>query len=461
MNKSRGEQFRDDPRIQEAKKLLREALADHQSHLNAAKAADTQLEARYMQWLREVGDMRGRELFYPYLSGGLGRGPLVELADGSVKFDFITGIGVHGMGHSHPALLEAGIDGALEDTVMQGNLQQGMVAGDVMALFLRAAGGEGSRLVHCFLTSSGAMANENAFKIIFQKRAPAHRLLAFHRCFTGRSLATAQVTDKPAYREGLPATVAVDYVPFYDAAHHEESIAASVSVLQEHLTRHPGEYAGMCMELIQGEGGYYPGHKEFFMALIRVLREHRVAVMADEVQTFGRTPCAFAFQYFGLQPHVDVVTVGKMSQVCATLYTAELNPRPGLLSQTFTSSSGALHAARRILKGLLDEGYLGEEGIIMRMSERFRGHLQRLAGAQPALVKGPFGLGGMVAFTYADGKKEPTLDFLRRLYRNGVMGFVAGSDPVRVRFLPPVMGMTAEDADAAAAIIEHTLQEGA
>ena len=63
-------------------------------------------------------------MYYPYLGSGIGRGALVELADGSVKYDFITGIGVHYMGHNHPALLEAGVDAALTNTVMQGNLQQ-------------------------------------------------------------------------------------------------------------------------------------------------------------------------------------------------------------------------------------------------------------------------------------------------------------------------------------------------
>ena len=37
--------------------------------------------------------------FYASIGTGRGRGPLVELVDGSVKWDMITGIGVHGFGH--------------------------------------------------------------------------------------------------------------------------------------------------------------------------------------------------------------------------------------------------------------------------------------------------------------------------------------------------------------------------
>ena len=106
---------------------------------------------------------------------------MVELLDGSVKYDFITGIGVHYMGHSHPEILDASIDAALEDTVMQGNLQASPIGTEVSKLFLQAARRKGSKLEYCFLTSSGAMANENALKVIFQKKATANRFLAFHR----------------------------------------------------------------------------------------------------------------------------------------------------------------------------------------------------------------------------------------------------------------------------------------
>ncbi len=65
-----------------------------------------------------------RAPYFPYLASGLGNGPWVELADGSVKLDFISGIGVYGLGHSDPAMVDASVAGAIEDVVMQGNLQQ-------------------------------------------------------------------------------------------------------------------------------------------------------------------------------------------------------------------------------------------------------------------------------------------------------------------------------------------------
>lgn len=69
-------------------------------------------------------EARGGKLYYPYLGSGMGNGPFMELTDGSVRYDFINGIGVHHFEHSNAKIIEACLDAALEDTVMQGNLQQ-------------------------------------------------------------------------------------------------------------------------------------------------------------------------------------------------------------------------------------------------------------------------------------------------------------------------------------------------
>src|SRR3954462_4952584 len=113
-----------DARVAEAKRLLAEALRDAQAGITGVRPPDPELRQGYLDALARFGAERGGALYYPYLGSGIGNGALVELADGSVKLDMITGIGVHYFGHSHPLLLNAGIDAALRDTVMQGNLQQ-------------------------------------------------------------------------------------------------------------------------------------------------------------------------------------------------------------------------------------------------------------------------------------------------------------------------------------------------
>ena len=441
-----------DSRIETARRLIREAHAEYREQLDAPRPG----KLSYDDLLGDFAALRGAPLFYRYLGSGLGNGALVELADGSVKYDFISGIGVHGWGHGSDLLLEAGLDAALGDTVMQGNLQQNPVSVDVSRLLLELT--QPSRLAHVLLTTSGAMANENALKIAFQARAPANRVIGFEGNFCGRSLALAQVSDKPQYRDGLPQTLAVDYIPFYDANDPCGSTEHACAALEHVLARYPGQHAVFMAELIQGEGGYYPAPREFFVRLFERCRAANVLIHVDEIQTFGRTEEAFAFRHVDLAEYVDLVSVGKITQICATLFTDAISPRPGLVSQTFTGSTHALHAARAILTEL------SKPGVRVRglsCCQALREHLVTLAVEHPDLATGPFGYGGMVAFTPYGGERDRVLDLARRLFDAGVIAFVCGASPMRLRFLPPIGVVSLHDVDAVAAILTRCLEEGA
>ena len=451
-----------DPRLQEGKKLLLSAVAEHQANIKGVRPPLDGLKVSYQEMLDAYATLRGGKLWYPYISSGLGNGALVELCDGSVKYDFICGIGPHFFGHSHPLMVDASVDAALGDTVMQGHLQQGSEGLALSKILLEGAGmAPGSaREGHCFLTTSGVMAVENGLKIAFQNRYPANRILALNRCFAGRTLAASQVTDKAAYRDGLPDTVHTDYVPFYDPEDPEGSTAKAAAVLNDHLYRNPKKHAVMVFELIQGEGGFRSGTTEYFETLMRICKDHDVLVMVDEVQSFGRTPELFAYQFFGLEDYVDIVTVGKVLQVCGTLYRTELKPRPGLLSQTFTGSTTALRTGYSIVHALLNDNFLGPEGRIAQMHTHFLQNLQNMEQRFPDKIRGPYGIGGMIAFTPYDGTPKAVLDFSHRLFENGLITFTAGVCPVRIRFLPPIGALTLVDIDNAIAIVEKTLTQG-
>ncbi len=453
------EQLKNDPRLKEAKKLILAAVAQHQQHLVSVRPPNPDMEVDYQKMIEDYSNLRGGNMFFPYLGSGIGNGPFVELADGSVKLDLITGIGVHGYGHSHPMLIEAGIDAAIGDTIMQGNLQQNTNSCELVKLLVETACESGAQLKHCFLSTSGAMANENSLKMAFQKNHPANRVLAFSHCFAGRTLALAQLTDKAKYRVGLPETIAVDYIPFFKHDDPEKSTQTAVNHFHYHLKRHPGKYAAIWMELVQGEGGYYEGNADFFKALIEVARENNIAVIADEVQTFCRTTRPFAFQHFGLDKLVDIVTIGKISQVCATLFTDHYKPQPGLISQTFTGSTWAIVASRAIIQGLIDNGNFGVDGKNTQWNQHFATGLQAIGEKYPGSISGPHGVGGMVAFTPFDGSAEIASEMVKRLYHSGLMSFMAGGDPSRVRFLLPLGCVEESHIDMACQMIENVVAE--
>lgn len=441
-----------DPRIAQAKKLLLETILEHSQKIQTIAEPNPALVTQYKEWIEQYAKTRGAKLFYPYLGSGIGKGSLVELLDGSIKYDMITGIGVNELGHSHPDWTEAAFEAALRDTIMQGNLQQNREGAELALQLTRLSG-----LSHCFFTTSGAMANENALKIAFQKNSPALRILAFEHCFAGRSYTFSQVTDKPSFREGLPLNLDVDYLPFYDPKRPEESTKEAVAQLKKYIERYPKGHALMVFELVQGEGGFYTGTKAFFEPLMKICKENKIAVLADEIQTFGRTTKLFAYQYFGLEKYVDIATVGKMTQICATLFSDEYMPKPGLISQTFTGATSAIFACRALLK-IFDAGsFFGEKGRIATIFQRFEKQLKDLEKAYPNKISGPFGIGGMIAFTPLGGERDTVLKFAQNLFEAGVIGFTAGANPTRIRFLVPAVVITDEDIDAVMGIVKNTL----
>lgn len=447
-------QLSHDSKYLECKKLILQIVDDYKKKINSVRPPNPLLKEHYAKLLEEFKNVRGQKLYFPYIGSGIGNGTLVELLDGSVKYDFISGIGPHYFGHSHLKVISESLDAAISDTVMQGNLQQNIEPLEFSTYLMQA-----SKMDHCFLTSSGAMANENAIKIAFQKKHPASRMLTFDKCFAGRTLALSQLTDKPAYRVGLPLNYDIDYIPFYDADFPEESTERAVNALKKHLARYPNQHALMVFEFIQGEGGFNVGTKKFFKSLMQILKEHKIAIFADEVQTFGRTEELFAFQYFGLEEYVDIVSFGKLSQACGTLFKKEFNPQPGLLSQTFIASTSALKAGLMMIKYLKNENFYGPNGKIAEIHQMFKEKLELLSQKHPYLIKGPFGVGTMIAFTPLDGDNVKVPEFVQKLFHAGVMSFVAGASPTRVRFLVPADVITLDDITKAINIIEKTLLE--
>lgn len=447
-----------------------------QAGLSAVRPAlSGELAAAYRDLLARASEVRGKsKLFFDYHGSGLGNGPFVELADGSVKLDLICGIGPMFFGHSDPELTRIVMRAAMSDVILQGNLQMNEDSTHFSQLLVDEAA-RCSRLAHVFLTNSGCMANESALKICYQKHAPASRVIAFENCFAGRSVTMSQIGDNAGNRVGIPLSTLVDYLPFYDAERGEASTRETLNQLETLIERYPGQHACFIFELVQGEGGFNPAPREFFVALMERCRKAGIAVWIDEVQTFGRTGEMFAFDLLKLGEYVDVCTIGKLSQVCACLYSKEYNPRPGLLSGTFIGSTVAIQAGLYILNRLRKGKYFGSGGAIAHHHKRFVAGVEDIASRRPEWF-GPIldkhgremkhlrvvgGLGGMMRFTPFGGRKEPVNAFMYNLYDEGVLSFYCGHGPHHIRFLPPLGVMKLEHWDAAFEIVERALERTA
>jgi 4-aminobutyrate aminotransferase-like enzyme len=457
MSKLVGRTIAESPKIQSLISELIQEVSRAEREITSTRPPQPEFAEQGRKAFEDAGKSRGRPLFYPYLSTGAGSGPYVEIEDGSIKLDLINGIGVNIFGHAHPRMRAAAIRGALSDVVMQGNLEPGAEYAATGKKLVELAS-KRSRLKYCWFSTCGTMANENALKIARQKNTPARFVLAMENAFAGRSTMMAEVTDNPAYKQGLPSYDEVLRVPFYDAKDPKSSEKA-LRRLKEHVAAHPKDISCFVFEPMLGEGGYRAAPREYFVPMLEFCKEQGIAVWADEVQTFMRTGELFAFETLEIGQWVDICTVAKTLQTGATLYTDEYNPQPGLVAGTFSGASSALAAGLEALKIMTEEGYLGPEGRVMKIHHEFIAMLNRLNETTcKGMLQEAGGMGLMVAVTPLDGGKDTVSKLLHILYKNGLVAFSCGRDPYRLRFLIPAIMETA-DIELAGKIIEQSILE--
>ena len=108
----------------------------------------------------------------------------------------------------------------------------------------------------------------------------------------------------------------------------------------------------------------------------------------------------------------------------------------------------------------LDAGdCFGAGGNNVKRHAYFADALAKLGEKYPGLVRGPFGEGMMVAFTPGDGSFDQAKALMTTMYEIGLLGFVCGSDPSRIRFLPPPATTNLRHIDTAIALLDKSLMQ--
>ena len=452
-----GRQIQSDPVIEGLVSDLIDEVSVHNDAISEVRPAQPHLAAQFQAKMDAIAKYRGRPLYHPYIGTGAGHGVFVELEDGSVKMDLINGIGIHIMGHSHPRVMKAAVRGSLSDIIMQGNLQPNNEYLLLSEKLVRIASRK-SRMKHVWFSTCGTMANENALKLARQKNSPARFTFAMKNAFAGRSTMMAEVTDNPAYKVGLPEYNEVLRIPNYDKK-DPQTIEKALRAMKEQYAQHEKDVSCFVFEPMLGEGGFIPTPRGFYLPLLDFCKQHKIAVWADEVQTFARTGEYFAYETMDLGDYVDIATIAKTVQLGATLYTEEYNPKPGLIAGTFSGGGSSLAAGLEILN-MLDEGYLGPKGRIQEIHHKFVSGLNRLNETTcKNLVSDAGGMGLMIAFTPFEGKKDQVELFIKKMFQNGLVAFSCGKDPIRIRFLIPAI-IEDQHIDLALQIVEKTILQG-
>jgi predicted acetylornithine/succinylornithine family transaminase len=263
---------------------------------------------------------------------------------GRCYLDFLSGLAVTSLGHSHPDVADA-VCRQAQTLLHVSNLYGTQPQRDVAETLDHLVDAGPGRVFFC---NSGAEANEAAIKLA-RKWAGYGRyvVVSAYGSFHGRTLATLHATGQPAKHEAFqPLPDGFRHVAWKDVAALEAAIDPTV--------------AAVLLEPIQGEGGVNPAGAEYFQAVRRICEERGVLMMVDEVQTgLGRTGRWFGFQHYGVRP--DVVTVAKALgngvPIGACWARAEVADAfvPGDHATTFGGQPLAAAAARAVLEIMQNE----------------------------------------------------------------------------------------------------------
>ena len=244
-----------------------------------------------------------------------GEGRRVTDAQGRTYLDFFGGVLTNMIGYDIAEIREA----------VQRQLATGIVHTSTLYLIrqqvelaekiARLSGIPDARV---FFTNSGTEANEAALLMATNYRR-SHQVLAVRNSYHGRSYATMGITGNRGWSASQLNPLQVAWLHSGERLRgllsrlpEADRIDAAVEDLREVLaTQTSGDVACLLAEPIQGVGGFVHGPDGLFAAWKKVLDEHGILLVSDEVQTgWGRTGEHFwGYQAHGVTP--DLLTFAK------------------------------------------------------------------------------------------------------------------------------------------------------
>jgi acetylornithine aminotransferase/acetylornithine/N-succinyldiaminopimelate aminotransferase len=370
-----------------------------------------------------------------------GEGARVWDTDGKEYLDFVGGIAVDALGHSHPKIVGA-IREQATALLQVSNLYQ--IPSQIHLAKLLCEHSFADRVFFC---NSGTEANEAAIKLA-RKYAKETRasdcvdIVTMRGAFHGRTLGALSATPNEKYQHGFePLVPGFKYVPYGDLRAAERAV--------------DNRTAAILVEPVQGEGGVNVAPEGYLAGLRRVCDETGALLMLDEIQTgMGRTGRLWAYQHSGVEP--DVMTLAKAlasgvpigallaRERCARVMMA------GSHGTTFGGNPFATTVGVATVTTMLEDR-LPERAA--RLGELLFGRLRALAARLPTIreVRGQ----GLLVGIELDRPAGPVVDACRD---RGLLVLTAGEKVLRMT--PPLV-IDEADVERAVAIVGDVLERGA
>lgn len=415
-----------------------------------------------------------------------GQGTWVYTAAGEKLLDFTSGIGVTSTGHCHPAVVKAAQDQAAKIVHAQVNIGYSSASLELIRTLLPVMP---RGLDSFYFLNSGSEAVENAVKLARHATGKPN-VIVFKGGYHGRTFgAMSFTTSKTIYRNRFgPLLPGVFVTPFPYCLHCPSQCSSSSSsfptppnasassarppavccnspieelklLLKMQTT--PEETCAVLVEPVLGEGGYVPMPAGFMKQLRALCDEHKMLLIADEVQTgFGRTGKMFACDgHYDTVPDILVMAKGLGSgyPIAGIASRAELTAKQpgGSMGGTYTANAVACAAAAATQR------VIQEEQLVSNAAQR---GAQLMAGLRALQQSGRYpirdvrGLGLMLGLEFDARVPAGTASAVTKACLQHGMLLLTTSVFETVRFIP-ALTVSAGEVDTALAIFQKALDD--
>ncbi len=373
------------------------------------------------------------------LSFSKGKGSFLYSTNGSKFLDFVQGIAVNSLGHSHPKLIKA-INSQSKKLWHVSNSFL-IPEGELLAKKLVKK----TFADYVIFQNSGTEATEAAIKVARKYfhsigKPYKNRILCIKNSFHGRTIAAIFASGSKKMTEGFgPKVGGFDHFKFGD---HKS--------LKRKITK---KTAAIMVETILGEGGIKVIPDWCLKGLRKICNKKKILLILDEVQCgIGRSGDFFAFEKSKVVP--DIVPIAKgigggfplgavlMNKKVASGMTA------GSHGSTFGGNPLAMKIGNEVMDIIAKKKFLQT---VKKNSQYFHKRLHQIKDDFPYLIKDIRGRGFLIGIELY---KDQT-GFIELLMKKKLLTIRASENVIRI--LPP-LNVKKKELDLAVKIIKEVCE---
>ena len=349
-----------------------------------------------------------------------GKGSYLYTANGTKYLDFVQGIAVNSLGHSHPKLIET----INKQSKKLWHVSNAFVIpeGEILAKKLVKK----TFADYVMFQNSGTEATEAAIKVarryFYSKGKPEkNRIICIKNSFHGRTIAAIYASGSKKMTEGFgPKVQGFDHFKFGD---HKR--------LKKMITK---KTAAIMIEPIMGEGGIKVIPDWCLKGLRKLCNKKNLLLILDEVQCgVGRTGDFFAFEQSKVKP--DIVPIAKGIGGGFPLGAVLMNKKvaSGMIAGSHGSTFGGNPLAMTIGSTVMDivsnKIFLKN---VKKNSKFFHNELIKIKHNFPKMIKEIRGKGFLIGIQLFKDQTK----FIELLMKKKLLTIRASENVVRI--LPPL-----------------------